>query len=236
MYHGEVNVAQEDLNSFLSVAEDLKVKGLTQANSQSTHEKNPKQESNATKTAHERELSSFLPSKKNPCPSVSERAGILEDQTQDEIQEITPPDVIKTEPFHVPANRVDDGMEVAEMNQHYAVEGYNDYNEYDGQTYYETDETQGYEGYGPAENSKGVTIPTDIINGQILEDPSGLGYTCALCGKGFGINKNHCRRHIKNFHDQSSVIVTCEICKKCYKNKDSLRHHQRTTHGLYKQQ
>ena len=30
MYHGEVNVAQEDLNSFLSVAEDLRVKGLTQ--------------------------------------------------------------------------------------------------------------------------------------------------------------------------------------------------------------
>jgi hypothetical protein len=30
MYKGEVNVAQEDLNSFLSVAEDLKVKGLTQ--------------------------------------------------------------------------------------------------------------------------------------------------------------------------------------------------------------
>ena len=27
MYHGEVNVAQEELNSFLSVAEDLKVKG-----------------------------------------------------------------------------------------------------------------------------------------------------------------------------------------------------------------
>merc|ERR1712123_8079 len=34
MYHGEVNVAQEELNSFLSVAEDLKVKGLTQNQSQ----------------------------------------------------------------------------------------------------------------------------------------------------------------------------------------------------------
>merc|ERR1719228_1090952 len=32
MYHGEVNVAQEELNSFLAVAEDLKVKGLTQGN------------------------------------------------------------------------------------------------------------------------------------------------------------------------------------------------------------
>ena len=35
MYHGEVNVAQEDLNSFLAVAEDLKVKGLTENNAAS---------------------------------------------------------------------------------------------------------------------------------------------------------------------------------------------------------
>ena len=33
MYHGEVNVAQEELNSFLTVAEDLQVKGLTQNHS-----------------------------------------------------------------------------------------------------------------------------------------------------------------------------------------------------------
>jgi hypothetical protein len=30
MYHREVNVAHEELNSFLDVAEDLRVKGLTQ--------------------------------------------------------------------------------------------------------------------------------------------------------------------------------------------------------------
>lgn len=33
MYHGEVSVSQEDLNKFLSVAEDLEVKGLTQKQS-----------------------------------------------------------------------------------------------------------------------------------------------------------------------------------------------------------
>ncbi len=30
MYHGEVNVAQEELNSFLLIADELKVKGLSQ--------------------------------------------------------------------------------------------------------------------------------------------------------------------------------------------------------------
>ena len=30
MYHGQVNIAQEDLDTFLAVAEDLQVKGLTQ--------------------------------------------------------------------------------------------------------------------------------------------------------------------------------------------------------------
>ena len=33
IYHGEVNLAQEDLNLFLEVAEELKVKGLTQKQS-----------------------------------------------------------------------------------------------------------------------------------------------------------------------------------------------------------
>merc|ERR1711892_672421 len=34
MYLGEVNIAQDELNSFLAVAEDLRVKGLTQNNSE----------------------------------------------------------------------------------------------------------------------------------------------------------------------------------------------------------
>merc|ERR1712060_659324 len=43
MYHGEVNVAQEELNSFLAVAEDLRVKGLTQNPSESQTQTTKKQ-------------------------------------------------------------------------------------------------------------------------------------------------------------------------------------------------
>ena len=42
MYHGEVNVAQEELNSFLAVSEDLRVKGLTQNQSESQISSNRK--------------------------------------------------------------------------------------------------------------------------------------------------------------------------------------------------
>ena len=36
MYHGEVNLAQEELNSFLAVAEELKIRGLTQDEAQNS--------------------------------------------------------------------------------------------------------------------------------------------------------------------------------------------------------
>ena len=46
MYHGEVNVAQDELNSFLAVAEDLQVKGLTQ--NQSTQQPKSKRDNQTT--------------------------------------------------------------------------------------------------------------------------------------------------------------------------------------------
>jgi hypothetical protein len=73
------------------------------------------------------------------------------------------------------------------------------------------------------------------INEHILDDPTGLGFTCALCGKGFGVNKHHCRRHIRNYHNQASSVNTCQYCQKTYKTYDSLRNHERNTHGMYRQ-
>ena len=69
MYHWEVNVAQEELNSFLAVAEDLRVKGLTQNQSHqaenTTRERQhalqkPPQPTKTTSRPTDRE--------KRPCP------------------------------------------------------------------------------------------------------------------------------------------------------------------------
>ena len=52
IYKGSVNIAQEELSSFLSVAEELKVKGLTQSQSQS------QSQSNTNKNIHRPEKTS----------------------------------------------------------------------------------------------------------------------------------------------------------------------------------
>ena len=99
MYQGEVNVAQEELNSFLAVAEDLQVKGLTQGSSSNSD--------NKTKSEHKSSISrnvrdqDFPPPKRPrpaPAPSYQQQqpapsaAGAADD---DDIQEVVP---VKAEP------------------------------------------------------------------------------------------------------------------------------------------
>ena len=68
---------------------------------------------------------------------------------------------------------------------------------------------------------------------NIIEGPD--GFTCGLCGKGFGSEKGNCKRHIRNVHTKAVASLMCEFCQKSYKNYDTLRSHQRANHGIYKQ-
>eukprot|EP00092_Neocalanus_flemingeri_P089747 GFUD01113600.1.p1 GENE.GFUD01113600.1~~GFUD01113600.1.p1 ORF type:complete len:387 (-),score=98.52 GFUD01113600.1:43-1203(-) len=105
MYMGEVNVAQEELNSFLAVAEDLRVKGLTQNNSSAASTKPfPKQEAPKQiirpRDPPERDP---VPPPKRPRPSppappaavVQQVSAPVYQQEDDDIQEVMP---VKTEP------------------------------------------------------------------------------------------------------------------------------------------
>ena len=168
MYHGEVNVAQEELNSFLSVAEELQVKGLTQNNS--TSNSNPKQEpprapiSKARPTPREPEAT---PTHKRPRPpplAPVPRQASYPPPESDDIQEIIPMPVVKTEPQPAPhtsdtpvnmdnmdkmgtmdtTDNMDNmGTDVANMEDSYVGEGYDDYGGYEGQAY-EGGDGQGY--------------------------------------------------------------------------------------------
>jgi len=103
MYHGEVNVAQEELNSFLAVAEDLRVKGLTQnqSGSSSSRAKDsysaPKAQEIPKARPPDREPAP-PPKRSRPTPPVPSYSTAQDD---DDIQEVVP---VKTEPReHIPA-------------------------------------------------------------------------------------------------------------------------------------
>ena len=76
MYYGEVNIAQEDLNNFLMVAEELQVKGLTQNQRQENLNSKPAQPQSQSKSQSTTKIT--------PVPSRS-----FQVEDEDEIQEVT---------------------------------------------------------------------------------------------------------------------------------------------------
>ena len=106
MYHGEVNVAQEELNSFLSVAEDLRVKGLTQnqGTAASTRQKDQSPPRSSKPRIIEREPPP--PPKRPKPPAVQTFSSVQRQPTSftqrdqdDDIQELP---LVKTEPRDTP--------------------------------------------------------------------------------------------------------------------------------------
>ena len=95
MYNGVVNVKQENLNSFLALAERLSVRGLTQGQSQSRSQKNL-----------DTGLSQSSPSRVKP----SERSEGSVQQSEQDIQEVEEVAVVKEEQA-----KYDEGGEVVQF-------------------------------------------------------------------------------------------------------------------------
>jgi len=230
MYHGEVNVAQEELNSFLAVAEDLRVKGLTQ-NSQNSSASNYEQSSKLNRSQEQQSVRNIPrppdrdqpPQAKRvrpqpPPPQPSHHAPLTHDE---EIQEVVP---VKAEPREAapvaevyqapPAQHVEAHVPVPAEQEH-AMEPYQDGAEYEDYGQYEMDTSKGY---SIDEN----LIPMDPNDAQTR-------WSCALCGKDF-ISKWSARMHVETKHYESPTY-DCEICGKTLKNKNSYRVHITSIHG-----
>jgi len=212
MYHGEVNVAQEELNSFLAVAEELRVKGLTQNNQGGSSSSASKKDSFSTAPrpqAAAPRLPDPVPPPKKPRPAAAPSYSGHDD---DDIQEVMP--TVKTEPLQAAAavpepyqqqeqggqlQQVDDGMG-------YDEEGYEDYGQYgaDG----------GYEGtLVDADGNKGGSLdlqsPEDFKKYIVRTD---RGQTCSICHNFSHSSKSNVRKHIESRHFPNSFSYSCPNC------------------------
>ena len=121
MYHGEVNVAQEELNSFLAIAEELKVKGLTQ---------NGSSNSKSSSSAASLPSPSFQRPAPPPSPQASKRPRVSPPNQIDlQIAPVKSEPVAPSGPDHTPepSDTVNPSMYMEEYAGY--EEGYDDNSE-----------------------------------------------------------------------------------------------------------
>jgi len=197
MYHGEVNVAQEDLNSFLAVAEELQIKGLTQKEGAEPS----KTSSSTTPKAPKR------PVEPASAPSSS---GVKRARTRTPDQDVKAID-IKTDPEAGPSGSqqaVSASASGAGGGSEYADESadFEDYGDYYG-------DDNGEGGGGAGADGSMMEGGEDGAGGKasgfghdyeefIVFGVSGSGkkiYTCSFC-RHPGTHKANMQRHIHRMH------------------------------------
>eukprot|EP00092_Neocalanus_flemingeri_P037160 GFUD01040449.1.p1 GENE.GFUD01040449.1~~GFUD01040449.1.p1 ORF type:complete len:350 (-),score=96.93 GFUD01040449.1:265-1314(-) len=248
MYHGEVNVAQEELNSFLAVAEELKVKGLTQNGSgpnKPGDQQNRKPPAPPPAAPPKRSYQPPTPAKTAPPPAYQASTTHHSYQSDDEIQEVVP--IIKSEPVSLPippppttmpsyhspaATHQPNTLSLPHTDSHsHALAATEDYADYEG---YDTGlNNSGYDDSiqipGGDDANKDVILDS-LIDGKmtrVLDDKNQYVWQCLVCGKSW-IKKSKCSRHVETHI--GGTDIQCAFCDSTYKNRPSLKCHMYAAH------
>jgi len=254
MYHGEVNVAQEELNSFLAVAEDLKVKGLTQNGSDKPNRSDP---ISTVKAPRPRDppperVDPAPPKRPRPNPQFStpsSHQSISKPyQDDDDIQEVVP---VKSEPvslmpdpvppqsipapvvaepsYSAPLSHSNSGI-VADPNMDNSSMYGDEYADYGN---YEDGADGSYDssmmgGAATADGNKD-SDPRDFIFRE--GDPLGGEklFKCTVC-EYKAKQQSNAIRHVKFMHLNYSENIFCQLCQKTYSRKANYLEHVRTVH------
>jgi len=226
MYNGEVNVAQEELNSFLAVAEDLRVKGLTQNQSES---KTPSAPTIKTQyKAPERDTQPKRPRPiiasqiTKPLPQTTNSTNLM----QEEIQEVVP---IKSEPKeayqainNTPTNTTSvQEQSLAPYQEEEVDQVYEDYNQYEEEQYMEADNSQHIE-------SNDRNVLQKYLRRDVTD--SGSVFVCTICGK-TNSQKNNVLNHVEGVHFPNQFVYHCQYCEKTMKTKNALYKHISSVHN-----
>jgi len=260
MYMGEVNVAQEELNSFLAVAEDLRVKGLTQGNAESNDK--PKSESKSRARDSTPSDSGPPPKKSRPSnqarsmappalaipitPSTAASASTTNDD--DDIQEVVP---VKSEPsanssassaensaiqqHHANDNEFEEEATMidpdAAMDDSYAEDNYGDYGSYE----------ESYDESGMMDPNTGMPLATGADGNKELlaslqpEIEKRIirmenNWVCSVCNH-IAHRRQHLTDHIESRH-LTHAPFQCNICTKKCKSMRSFREHMLAIHHI----
>jgi len=234
MYHGEVNVAQEELNSFLAVAEDLKVKGLTQNDSEGHRSRNslPTDPQKPHSLINNQSKATSFPKRSipptAPPPQITRPTPANYQQEYDDIQEVVP---VKSEPISVPPETPTTPY-TAMVEQSYP----NNSQHQDGIVTEYGEEYTDYEGY---EGIEGGVFDNNVVGvaGQegnkelddliaqsmtlVVDENGSRVWNCHFCNK-TNKSKSDIKRHMEK-HLQ--VQQQCPHCDKQVPSREALRIH-----------
>jgi len=242
MYHGEVNVAQDELNSFLSVAEDLKVKGLTQNNSEpqdviiNTTDKQkpqyrhppPPLQRNAPPPTQKHKAETF--NHKRP-PTADD--DIIEEtvhiKSEPRESQSTSP-TINAEPAVYSSSQAQNIAPVEHSLVSYQEDaGYEDYAHYgDDHQYGDVTTFQGVDG---EVNKSGYIFqsPEELLQFVVRSDEDNK-FQCSICGKFKAVRKGLVRNHIESIHFPGVFTYSCEFCQKDFQGRNALAVHNSEKH------
>jgi len=248
MYQGEVNVAQEELNSFLAVAEELRVKGLTQSNSGNKSSSSPPHKAREPPPP---ERDAVPPSKKpRPTPIVPKPTAASSfapppppaSYDDDDIQEVAP---VKSEPRD-PAPAPPPQQQYEEGSAQGGTVALDDYGDYGDAAY--DDGQYGEEGYDSyydpstgqpigGDGNKAQTIAhslqdreyaDSLIRSKLAMDPSSRLWSCKEC------SYSHHRQDVMKKHvdaQHMSISYSCSVCLRLSSTQHALKQHQSSQHN-----
>jgi len=240
MYMGEVNVAQEALNSFLSVAEELRVKGLTQNNTESATAKSdkpprlrdqpPDREAGAPPAKKSRP-SQPLQTAPLPAPPTSS-SRLHHEASDDDIQEVVP---VKAEPRDTPvvasqqaaSNQYQEessGTAVA-LQDNYQDDGYDyeGYSEgYDDSSYDQTLQA------GPDGNKEVLSLIHEKMV-EVVDEHYTKGWSCRECSFS-SVKKDNVMKHVEGKHCNLQLVCLCGVT---FKRRDVYRQHLKKKHPYH---
>ena len=208
IYNGEVIIAVEKLNSFLLVAEDLKIKGLTQRNGSSIQY----QESPSTKLEPPNHAPPPKPTP-HPAPHPYPEDHNIQPSVKAEPKEHSDP----KPNYPLQAQEVDH-QTLGQVDE-YVGEGYKEGGDASA-THAQTERNKGQSFQDPKELYQFVNK---------LNEGSGLFY-CTICQK-TAHTRIDVRDHIESNHYPDTFIYICTYCGKHLKTRSARKNHVRYAHN-----